>query len=182
MKLITQATAARENYSKLINTRLANSSVQQKCDYTDIVSELVYQGTSQLENIKHDIADSNLSVRAVLPNNGIQYGPFGEVIFDPSNLLITRPTPPELEMQLKNLGNEKEQVQEDLVKKFNKRFGVAVDINEPKKLTEKDCRRINDLMKAKRESLNKQLVKAIDTRCAVDREALLQTKLKFKRL
>ena len=73
-------------------------------------------------------------------------------------------------------------MQEELVKKFHHRFNLAVDINEPKKLTEKDCRRINDLMKAKRESLNKQIVKVIDTRCATDREALLQTKLRFKRL
>ena len=66
--------------------------------YTDTVSELVYQGTSQLNQIKYDIQDSNLSVRAVLPNNGIQYGPYGEIVFDPSNLLVTKPMPQELEL------------------------------------------------------------------------------------
>ena len=97
LKLISQAEAARENYTKLINTKLASNSIQQKFDYSDIVSELIYQGSSQLDTIKYDIADSSLSVRAVVPNNGTQYGPYGEVLFDPSNLLLTQPAPEQLE-------------------------------------------------------------------------------------
>ena len=46
VKLISQASAARDTYSKLINTKLASSFIQQQCQYDGIVSELVHQGTT----------------------------------------------------------------------------------------------------------------------------------------
>ena len=61
-------------------------------------------------------------------------------------------------------------------------FDLKIDLSDAKKLTDKECAQIKNLLKAKRESLNNQLVKVIDTQCASDREALLQTKVRFKRL
>ena len=69
-----------------------------------------------------------------------------------------------------------------MIKQFNSKFNFAVDANDPKKLSTKDRTRIKNLLKAKKESLNNQLVRAIDTRCTQDREALLQTKVRFKKL
>ena len=59
---------------------------------------------------------------------------------------------------------------------------MDIDPAQPTKISEKECNQIKNLMKAKRESLNNSLVKIIDTQCAADREALLQTKVRFKRL
>lgn len=63
---------------------------------------------------------------------------YGEVVFNPSDLLITKPLPQDLELQFKNLGTEKEQMQEKLVMQFNQVFGTKID---PAKmtLTNKEC-------------------------------------------
>ena len=52
-------------------------------------------------------------------------------------------------------------------------FDTKIDTTNPMKISEKECAQIRHLLKAKKESLNNQLVKTIDTQCASDREALL---------
>lgn len=61
-----------------------------------------------MEKIKEDICDNSISSKVVIPKVGCQYGMYGELLFNPGDLLVTRPTPVELEQLLKNLGEESE--------------------------------------------------------------------------
>ena len=50
-----------------------------------------------MDKIKTEICDNSISSKVVFPKVGCQYGMYGELLFNPGNLLMTRPTAVELE-------------------------------------------------------------------------------------